>query len=80
MAVREIKAMMPGVFYRKPSPDQPPFKNEGDSVNKGEVIGLIEVMKSFHEVVSDHDGKLVAFKVENEGTIAPGQTIAEVEE
>ena len=33
-----------------PAPDQPAYKNDGDAVAVGDVIGLIEVMKSFHEV------------------------------
>ena len=79
MAKHDIRAMLPGVFYRKPAPDQPNYKNPGDSVAKGDVIGLIEVMKSFHEVKSDFDGTVVAFKAENEEAIAPGQVLAEIE-
>ena len=79
MAVEEIKAMLPGMFYRKPSPDEPPYKKEGDAVAKGDVIGLIEVMKSFHEVQSDVDGKIIAFKVEDADAITPGTVLAEVE-
>ena len=50
MATHSILSPLPGMFYRRPSPDQPPFKNDGDAVAVGDVIGLIEVMKSFHEV------------------------------
>ena len=79
MAVEEIKAMLPGMFYRKPSPEEPPFKNEGDTVSKDDTIGLIEVMKSFHEVKAGVDGKITAFKVEDGEAIAPGAVLAEVE-
>lgn len=79
MATEEIRAMLPGMFYRKPSPDEPPYKNEGDTVSKGDVIGLIEVMKSFHEVHSDVDGMIVAFKVDDAEAITPGTVLAEVE-
>lgn len=79
MAVHELKAMLPGVFYRKPSPDEPNYKEVGDTVAKGEVIGLIEVMKSFHQVTSDADGKITAFPVDNEDAIMPGLTLAEIE-
>ena len=53
---------LPGTFYRRPAPDKPPFKSEGDTVAVGEVIGLIEVMKSFIEVHADAAGKIVAFR------------------
>lgn len=79
MATKEIRAMLPGMFYRKPSPDEPPYKNEGDTVSNGDVIGLIEVMKSFHEVRSDVDGTIVAFKVDDAEAITPGTVLAEVE-
>jgi biotin carboxyl carrier protein len=46
----EIVAHLPGTFYRKPTPEDPPYKAEGDAVAIGDVIGLIEVMKNFHEV------------------------------
>ncbi len=79
MAKHEIKAMLPGLFYRKPSPDEPNYKNVGDTVAKGDVIGLIEVMKSFHQVTSDADGTITAFQVEDASAITPGQPLVEVE-
>ena len=79
MAVEEIKAMLPGMFYRKPAPEEPPFKEEGDNVRKGDVIGLIEVMKSFIEVKSELDGTLVAYKVMDGDAITPGAVIAVLE-
>ncbi|MEM8794438.1 MAG: acetyl-CoA carboxylase [Pseudomonadota bacterium] len=74
----DIKTPLPGTFYRRPAPDQPPFKNDGDAVAKGDVVGLVEVMKSFHEVKSDVDGTISGFKVENEEPVMAGQVIAEV--
>ena len=79
MAKHEIRAMLPGTFYRKSAPEQPNYKNPGDTVSKGDVIGLIEVMKSFHEVTSDFDGTVGEFFVENEAAITPGQVLLEVE-
>jgi len=79
MAVHEVKAMLPGVFYRKPAPGEPNYKEVGDTVSKGDVIGLIEVMKSFHEVVADAGGTLTAFPVDSEDAIMPGMTLAEIE-
>ena len=63
MAIKNILSPLPGTFYRKPAPDQPPYKNEGDTVAAGDVIGLVEVMKSLggggkpskkKSLVSDH--------------------------
>ena len=56
MAEKTLKAQMPGTFYRRPDPESDPYVKEGDSVSAGDTIGLIEVMKSFHEVKAEEDG------------------------
>ena len=60
MSKLEIRSPLPGTFYRKPSPDAAPYKADGDSVAVGDVIGLIEVMKTFREVHADAAGKIAA--------------------
>lgn len=79
MATQSILSPLPGTFYRRPSPDQPVFKEEGDTVAAGDVIGLIEVMKSFHEVKSEVAGKIVRFHVDNEEPVMAGNPLADVE-
>lgn len=79
MSDTSILAPVPGVFYRRPAPDQPPFKEVGDSVEVGEVIGLVEVMKTFYEVKAEQEGKVAEFLVENEGAVTAGQTLATLE-
>ena len=79
MANQEIRSPLPGTFYRRPAPDQPPYKEEGDSLAKGDTIGLVEVMKSFHEVKSEVEGTVAKFLVENEDPVQAGQTLVEVE-
>jgi len=72
----KVLSPIPGVFYRKPSPDEEVFVNEGDEVKEGDVIGLVEVMKSFHELKAEASGIISEFKVEDEGTLEAGQEIA----
>ena len=79
MATKQILSPLPGTFYRKAAPDKPNFKNDGDGISAGDVVGLIEVMKSFHEVKSDAGGKIVTFLVENEEPVMAGQPLAEVD-
>ncbi|MEX0924310.1 MAG: acetyl-CoA carboxylase [Rhodovibrionaceae bacterium] len=76
----EIKSPIPGTFYRRPSPEDPPFKSEGDRVEVGEVVGLVEVMKSFIEVKSDAAGTIKAFKVENEEPVSAGAVLVELDD
>jgi biotin carboxyl carrier protein len=76
---KELLAPLPGVFYRKPAPDKPPYKSEGDIVAVGDVVGLIEVMKSFIEVHAEAGGKIVRFVVGDEEPIMAGQLLLEIE-
>ena len=35
---KQILAPLPGIFYRRPSPDEPPFAEEGASISVGDSI------------------------------------------
>lgn len=79
MAAKHILSPLPGTFYRKPAPDQPPFKDVGDEVSEGDVIGLVEVMKVFNEVKAEVSGKVKAYLVENEDPVMAGAPLIELE-
>ena len=79
MAIKQVLSPLPGTFYRRPAPDQPGYKEDGDEVAAGDTIGLVEVMKSFHEVKADAGGKVVKFLVENEDAVTAGQVLLEIE-
>jgi acetyl-CoA carboxylase biotin carboxyl carrier protein len=76
MSDKTIKAPLPGTFYRRPDPDADPFVDEGDSVQAGDVVGLVEIMKSFHDVKADGSGVVERFLVESEDTVEAGQDLA----
>lgn len=80
MTNKQIVSPLPGTFYRRPTPDTPPFKAEGDSIAAGDTIGLVEVMKSFHAIQAQFGGKIVKFLIDNEEPIMAGQPIADVED
>ena len=75
---KQILSPLPGTFYRRPAPDQPVYKNDGDAVAVGDIIGLVEVMKSFNEVKATEAGKIAKFLVENEDAVMAGQPLAEL--
>ncbi|KZY29185.1 acetyl-CoA carboxylase biotin carboxyl carrier protein subunit [Roseovarius sp. HI0049] len=79
MAKHEIKSPIPGTFFRKPAPEEPPFKEVGDGVAKGDVIALVEVMKTFHEIKADGEGTVAAFPVEDGDPVTAGAVIAELD-
>ncbi|XUY29542.1 acetyl-CoA carboxylase [Agrobacterium sp. rho-8.1] len=74
----QILSPLPGTFYRSAAPGQPPLKADGEDVAVGDVIGLIEVMKSFHEVRSEVSGSGINFIVDNEDPVMAGAALAEL--
>ena len=76
---KTVKAQMPGTFYRSPDPDSDFYVEEGAAVSAGDTVGLIEVMKSFHEVKAEEDGTISRFLVENEDAVDAGQDLLELE-
>lgn len=79
MAEKTVKSPIPGTFYRRPDPESDPFVNEGDEVSPGDTVGIVEVMKSFHEVKAAEGGRVARFLIENEDPVAAGQDILELE-
>ncbi len=61
----ELLSPMPGTFYASPTPDDPPFVTEGDSVKKGQTLCIIEAMKIMNEIEAEFDGTLTAVSVKN---------------
>jgi acetyl-CoA carboxylase biotin carboxyl carrier protein len=79
LANKTIRAQMPGTFYRRPDPESDSYVEEGDKVSAGDTVGLIEVMKSFHEVKTEEDGTISRFLVDNDDAVDAGQDIVELE-
>lgn len=80
MSKLEIRSPLPGTFYRSSSPDAPALKNDGDAVAPSDVIGVIEVMKTFHEIPAGLTGGNIRFLIDNDEPVMAGQVIAEVDE
>jgi acetyl-CoA carboxylase biotin carboxyl carrier protein len=74
-----IKSPLPGTFYRRPNPDADPYISEGDRVQPNDVVGLVEIMKSFHEIRSEAEGVVGRFLIENEELVEAGQDIIALE-
>ncbi|MBT8274123.1 MAG: acetyl-CoA carboxylase biotin carboxyl carrier protein [Bacteroidia bacterium] len=64
-----IKSPIIGTFYRKPSPDKPPFVEVGDSIGEGDVLCVIEAMKLFNEIESEVSGKIVKVLVDDSSPV-----------
>lgn len=56
-----VVAPLVGTFYRAPQPGAPPFVEEGDVVDEGQTVGIVEAMKLMNEVKADRAGTVVQF-------------------
>lgn len=80
MSKLEIRSPLPGTFYRRSRPEAPEYVKDGDAVAASDTIGLVEVMKTFHEVSAGVAGRAIRFLVEDADAVMAGQVIAEVEQ
>ena len=48
---KAVTAPTDGVFYRRPAPDAAPFVEPGGKVEAGQPVGLVEVMKTFNQIL-----------------------------
>jgi acetyl-CoA carboxylase biotin carboxyl carrier protein len=74
-----IVAPLTGVFYRSPSPDTSPYVQVGDQVESDTVVGLIETMKIFNEIVAERTGRIAAIAVETGQLVHAGETLMRIE-
>lgn len=70
-----VKSPMVGTFYRSPSPEASPFVSIGDKVKKGQIIGIIEAMKTMNQIEADKDGIVENILAENADPIEFGQPL-----
>ncbi|MBO0342011.1 MAG: acetyl-CoA carboxylase biotin carboxyl carrier protein [Bacteroidota bacterium] len=64
-----VKSPIIGTFYRKPSPDKPPFVEVGSTIKQGDVLCVIEAMKLFNDIESEVSGKIVKILVDDSSPV-----------
>lgn len=77
---REIKSPLVGTFYNAPNPNDNPYVKEGDYVNVGDVVCIIEAMKIMNEITSDVSGKILKVMKENGSAIGFDDVLFVVDE
>lgn len=70
-----VKSPLVGTFYNASSPDAEAFVKVGDTVKKGQVLGIVEAMKLMNEIESEFDGTVEQILVENEEVVEYGQPL-----
>jgi biotin carboxyl carrier protein len=71
----EITTPLSGVFYATPAPEEPPYVSEGDEVEAGQIVGLVEAMKVFNEIHAEAPGTIVRVNVTQGALVQSGQAL-----
>jgi len=74
-----VESPMVGTFYRAPAPGADPYVQQGDKVQKGAVLCLIEAMKLMNEIESEVSGRVHSILVENAQPVEYGQPLFLIE-
>ena len=70
-----INSPIVGTSYRAASPEAAPFVEEGQVVEKGQVLCLVEAMKLFNEIEAEFKCKIVKVCMENAQPVEFGQPL-----
>lgn len=60
-----VRSPMVGTFYRAPSPGAKPFAEEGQWVDAGDVLCIIEAMKMLNQIEADRAGTVRSILIDN---------------
>jgi acetyl-CoA carboxylase biotin carboxyl carrier protein len=71
----EIKSPMVGSFYSAPAPDAPPYVTEGQRIEVGQVVCIVEAMKLMNEIESEVAGRVAKIMIKNAQPVEFGQVI-----
>lgn len=73
-----IKSPLVGTFYASPAEDADPFVQVGEQVQKGKILAIVEAMKLMNEIESDVDGIVTEILVDNQQSVAYGQSLLKI--
>lgn len=75
----KVESPMVGTYYASPSPELDPFIKEGDSVDEGQTLCIVEAMKLMNEIKSPVAGKVKKIMAKNGDAIKKGQVLVVIE-
>ncbi|BDQ28351.1 acetyl-CoA carboxylase biotin carboxyl carrier protein [Helicobacter ailurogastricus] len=74
-----ILSPMVGTFYHRPSPTASPYVQVGDTIKKGQVIGIVEAMKIMNEIEAECDCKILAIEVDDATAVEYGTQLVKIQ-
>ncbi|OGR54048.1 MAG: hypothetical protein A3I11_07515 [Elusimicrobia bacterium RIFCSPLOWO2_02_FULL_39_32] len=77
--IKVISSPITGIFYQASSPQATPFAKEGEVVNSGATLCIVEAMKVMNEIKAETRVKIVKILAENGKPVSKGQALFHVE-
>jgi len=74
-----VTSPMVGTFYRATSPTSKPFAEEGQQVNEGDTLCIIEAMKILNQITADKAGTVTRILVESGSPVEYGEPLFVIE-
>lgn len=75
----EVKSPMVGTFYLSPEPGKPPYVTEGQRIEKGQILCIIEAMKIMNEIESEFSGVLKGVSADDKHAVEYGQVLFRID-
>ncbi|MDH3761509.1 MAG: acetyl-CoA carboxylase biotin carboxyl carrier protein [Gammaproteobacteria bacterium] len=75
----QVKSPMVGTFYAAASPTSGPFVSQGQQVNAGDTLCIIEAMKMMNQIEADKSGTVRSILVENGSPVEFDQVLFIIE-
>jgi len=70
-----VKSPIVGTFYSASEPGAKPYASVGDTVQKGQILCIIEAMKLMNEIHAEISGEIVKVYVENSHAVQYGERL-----
>ncbi|MBQ9235812.1 MAG: acetyl-CoA carboxylase biotin carboxyl carrier protein [Alphaproteobacteria bacterium] len=77
--VGTVKSPIVGVVYLSPDPTKPDYVSVGDKVKEGDIVCLIEAMKTFNPVKAHRSGVVAKILVESGDPVEYGESLLIIE-
>jgi acetyl-CoA carboxylase biotin carboxyl carrier protein len=74
-SAQTIPTPLAGVFYRASSPTSAPFVKEGDMVDPGQTLCIVEAMKVMNEIKAESRCRITKIVAENGRPVTAGQAL-----
>jgi acetyl-CoA carboxylase biotin carboxyl carrier protein len=74
-----VKSPMVGTVYRSPAPGVPPFVDVGAEVKEGQVLLVIEAMKTMNQIPAPRAGRVTHVFVDNGHPVEYGEPLVVIE-